>query len=119
MSCSSSLSCGSSLTSVNGLLGVPKPSMDSRTMGDGLEASDELELGKRVWPRAENVGDVGDGKSDDIDDCEFRGACPMAVESGESRWSSSSCFLAASTRLGNCRSINPRGIVENGKSDGG
>lgn len=41
--------------------------MDSRTMGD--DASEELELEKREWPREENVGVVGDGISaEDVDD---------------------------------------------------
>jgi len=93
-------------------LGVPKPSIDSRISGEGLEASDEFELGKREWPRAEKVGELGEGWSDDVDDCEFRSACPMAGECGESKVSSSCCFFAASTSFGNCKSINPRGIVE-------
>lgn len=36
-------------------------------MGD--DASEELELGKREWPRKEKVGVVGDGMSaDDVED---------------------------------------------------
>jgi hypothetical protein len=36
-------------------------------MGD--DAIEELELGSREWPRAENVGVVGEGMSaDDVDD---------------------------------------------------
>ena len=65
----------------------------------------------------EKVGEFGDGVSEDVDDCELRSAYPMAGESRESRIRSSSCFLAASTRFGSCKSLNSRGIVEDGKND--
>lgn len=34
----------------------------------GDDASEELELGNLEWPRNENVGVVGDGISEDVED---------------------------------------------------
>lgn len=39
----------------------PNPSMASLITGD--EVRDDVELGKRVWPRREKVGVTGDGRS--------------------------------------------------------
>ncbi len=45
-----------------------KPSIDSRITGD--EAGEDVELGKRPWPRNENVGVTGDGKLEEVVACE-------------------------------------------------
>lgn len=77
----------------------------------GEEASDELELGKREWARAEKIGDVGEeGRSeDDVDDCERSRAWLAVPESEESIAKySSSFFLAASTICGNRSAFNSR-----------
>lgn len=73
-------------------------------MGD--EASEEVELGKREWPRNENVGVTGDGQSEDVDDCDKCNALGRAIDSGDSILPSESSFFLASTNCGNlsCRS---------------
>ena len=97
MSKSSSLSRGSSFTSVNGRFAEPKPSIDSRTTGD--DAREELELGKRPWPRSEKVGVVGDGRSDTCDDCD-------TTEVGDDMPASS--FFLASTICGSLNGLKSR-----------
>ena len=65
---SSSLSCGSSLTSVNVLYPEPNPSSDERIVGD--DAIEEVELGSLECPRREKVGVVGEGRSDIVEERE-------------------------------------------------
>ena len=73
MTTSSSLSWGSSFTSVSGRLGETKLSSESRTVGD--EASDDVELERRSGLRREKVGVTGDTGSDAV---EGNGWCPVA-----------------------------------------
>ena len=72
------------MTSVNGLLEAPKPSNDSRIVGDEVGEGEELKLGKRVWLRAENVGVRGEAASDEGNDRDGYKAWPMDGESGDS-----------------------------------
>ena len=65
---SSSLSCGSSLTSVNVLYPEPNPSSDERIVGD--DAIEEVELGSLECPRREKVGVAGEGRSDIVEERE-------------------------------------------------
>lgn len=43
--------------------------MDSRTVGE--DASEDVELGNRAWPRSEKVGVLGEGRSDAGDTVEI------------------------------------------------
>lgn len=58
------------MTSDRGVFCEPKPSIDSRIVGE--EASDEAELGNRECNRSETVGVVGveERSSDGIDEVE-------------------------------------------------
>ncbi len=68
------MSSGSSLTSVNGLLTEAYPSVDSRMTGD--DASEEVELGSLECPHSENVGE---GKSEVVEEAEGCCACPVDI----------------------------------------
>ena len=66
----------------------------------GEDARDDVELGKRAWPRSEKVGVLGDGKSDDGE---------AARETGEDIFAS---FLRRnSTSPGNFNGISSRMFV--------
>ena len=45
------------------------PSMDSRVTGD--DASEDVELEMRLWPRNEKVGVIGEGVSGEDIACEY------------------------------------------------
>ena len=66
----SSRSKGSSLTSDRGVFCEPKPSIDSRIIGE--DASDEVELGNRECTRTKTVGVMGaeESSSDGVDEVE-------------------------------------------------
>lgn len=65
----------------------------------GDDASEDVELGNRAWPRSEKVGVLGEGKSDAGDDCDM-------TEMGEDIANSS--FCRALTICGNCNGLNSR-----------
>jgi len=67
ISWSSSLSCGSSRTSVSGRL-AENPSVDSRMVGE--DARDEVELDSLEWPHVEKVGVAGVVASDWVEERE-------------------------------------------------
>lgn len=56
------------MTSVKGRLAEPKGSIDSRMLGD--DGAEEAELGSLEWPLRENVGVVGEGYSDRVEERE-------------------------------------------------
>lgn len=85
------------MTSVKGLFCGPKPSIDSRMVGD--EAREEVELGNRECPREEKVGVVGEGTSaDEVEEVERWSPDPIGAESEGSIVVSALSFLRASTR---------------------
>ena len=80
------------------------PSIDSRNTGE--DANDDAELGRREWPFMEKTGVTGEGRSDDVEDCDSWRPGPM-VE-GESNMASCSSFFLASTSWGRRNGFNSR-----------
>lgn len=69
------------MTSDRGVFCEPKPSIDSRIVGE--DASDEAELGNREWARTETVGVVcaEESSSDGVDEVERYSPCPVGAGS--------------------------------------
>ena len=76
---SSSLSSGSSFTSVNGRFAVPKVSKESRIIGD--DGTEGAELVNLELPRAFELALVGEGTSNVVDGWES--CAPLANVVGE------------------------------------
>lgn len=69
------------MTSERGVFCEPKPSIDSRIVGE--DASDEAELGNRECTRTETVGVVGaeESSSDGVDEVERYSPCSVGADS--------------------------------------